>query len=432
MTVIRAAYGIFFDFPHLHQYGGKRDTAPKGASIVVNSPSLDDPWASQPGGNPFPIALDKNSPFPLSCFYTVFPCNLKKPYLNQWNLSIQHQFGANWLVTGNYIGNNIIHMLYRYEADPAIFVPGVGDANRNCFLNGARTPYTVNPGAPCSTIGNTNQRRVLYLQNPAIGQYYSSIVMGDDGNTRTYNGLVLSVQRRRAKGLTIQGNYTFSHCIDDGYNDVIQTTGGQIQSRRGVNRGNCELDRRHNFNMSSVYELPRFSNTTLRILASGWQISGIVRAVTGSYFSVATGTDIALSGTPSTAGNTGVDQRPNQVLANPYLPSKGANGWLNPAAFVQPAPGTYGNAGPRNVSGPGSIVFNTGLSRSFVIREKQSLQIRAEAFNVANHANYCAAPFQGIVPAIRCPDDNRNSSQFGKILSASDGRIMQMALKYVF
>ncbi|PYR96233.1 MAG: hypothetical protein DMG16_28430 [Acidobacteria bacterium] len=429
MTVIRAAYGIFFDFPHLHQYGGKRDTAPKGASIVVNTPSLDDPWASQPGGNPFPIALDKNSPFPLTAVYTVFPFNLKKPYLNQWNLSIQHQFGANWLVTGNYIGNNIVHMLYRYEANPAIYI---SNGTNTCTLANGITLTGPANGRECSTIANTNQRRLLYLQNPAIGRYYSNIVMGDDGNTRNYNGLVLSVQRRRAKGLTIQGNYTFSHCIDDGYNDVIQTTGGQIQSRRGVNRGNCELDRRHNFNMSSVYELPRFSNTTLRILGSGWQISGVVRAVTGSYFSVATGIDFALSGTPATIGNTGVDQRPNQILANPYLPNKGVNGWLNPAAFDQPAPGTYGNTGARNVQGPGSIVFNMGLTRSFAIREKQSLQIRAEAFNVANHANYCAPPFQGIVPAIRCPDADRNSPQFGKILSASDGRIMQMALKFVF
>src|SRR5947199_1337880 len=251
--------------------------------------------------------------------------------------------------------------------------------------------------------------------------------MGDDGNTRGYNGLVLSVQRRRAKGITVQGNYTFSHCIDDGYNDVIQTTGGQIQSRRGVNRRNCELDRRHNFNMSAVYETPRFANTALRVLGSGWQISGIARAVTGSYFSVATGTDIALSGTPSTPGNTGVDQRPNQILANPYLPNKGANGWLNPAAFAQPAPGTYGNLGSRNIAGPASIRFDMGLTRSFAMKEKQSLQLRAEAFNVANHANYCAPPFQGIVPAITCPDNILNSQTFGRILIVSYVRIMQMA-----
>jgi carboxypeptidase family protein/TonB-dependent receptor-like protein len=406
LMTIRAAYGIFFDLPHLHQYGGKRDTSPKGAQIQVNSPSLDDPWASFPGGNPFPIALDKNTPFPLNGIYTVFPFNLKQPYINQWNLSVQKQFGQNWLIAGNYIGSNIIHALLRYEGNPAINMPG-------------------------ATVGNTNQRRVLYLQNPASGQYFSNIVVGDDGATRNYNALVLQVQRRRAKGVTIQGNYTWSHCIDDGYVDVIQNNGGWIQSRRGDNRGNCELDRRHNFNMSAVYETPQFANRGLRLLGSGWQISGIVRALTGAYSSVSTGIDRALSGS-STGGNTGTDQRPNQILASPYLPNKGVNGWLNPAAFAQPALGTYGNLGARNILGPGSIRIDMGLTRTFAIREKQSLQLRAEVFNVPNHANYCAPAFQGIAPAISCPVIDFNSPTFGKILSASDPRIMQLALKFVF
>jgi len=242
---------------------------------------------------------------------------------------------------------------------------------------------------------------------------------------------VLQVQRRRAKGVTIQGNYTWSHCIDDGYYDVIQTNGGQIQSRRGAGRGNCELDRRHNFNMSAVYETPQFANTMLRVLGSGWQISGIVRALSGPYMSITAGLDAAFSGT-STGGNTGTDQRPNQVLADPYLPNRGVNGWLNPAAFAQPAAGTYGNLGSRNIVGPSNIRIDMGLTRTFAIREKQSLQLRAEAFNVPNHANYCAPAFQGIVPAISCPDVNLNSPTFGKILGAADPRIMQMALKFVF
>ena len=445
LTVIRASYGIFFDFAHLHQYGGKRDTAPKGAQITVNSPSLDDPWAGMPGGNPFPIALDKNSTFPLNGTYTVFPYNLKKPYINQWNMSVQHQFGANWLVAGNYIGSNIIHMLYRYEANPAIYF---SNGTNTCRLANGVTLTNPLGGTECSTIANTNQRRLLYLQNPAIGQYYANIVMGDDGNTRTYNALVLSVQRRRAKGITVQGNYTYSHCIDDGYNDVIQNTGGQIQSRRGVNRGNCELDRRHNFNMSTVYETPRFGSTALRVLASGWQISGIVRAVTGAYLSVSSGTDVARAGTiPPMGQNTtsmGVDQRPNQILPSPYVPNKGSNSgclepspspypcWLNPFAVGPVALGSYGSLGSRNIAGPGSIRIDTGLTRSFAIKEKQSLQLRAEAFNVANHANYCAPPFQGIVPALNCPDNNFLSPTFGKLLNASDPRIMQMALKYLF
>ncbi len=422
MMTVRAAYGIFFDSPHLHQYGGRRDASPKGASIVVNSPNFDDPWATHPGGNPFPIALDKNASFPFGGRYAVFPWEMKKPYMNQWNLSIQRQFGANWLLAANYIGNNIIHMMYRWEENPAIFVSGVGDANRNCFLNGVRVPYTVNPGAACSTTGNTNARRELSLANAAVGQFYGNIIYGDDSATRNYNAMVLQIQRRRSNGITVQGNYTWSHAIDDGYQDVIQNSGGQTQDRRRANRGNSELDRRHNFNMSTVYDLPQFENTATRYLLSGWQISGIVRVTSGAYLTIASGADTALSGTD--------DRRPNQVLPSPYAATKTTDQWFNPAAFVRPASGTYGNMGGRNILGPGNIRIDMGLTRKFRIREGQTLEFRAEAFNAPNHFN----------PPN--PATTITSQTFGKSLpviegaplgfSAAQERIMQLALKYVF
>ena len=142
-------------------------------------------------------------------------------------------------------------------------------------FNGQRTPFTVSPAAACSTTSNTNQRRQLYLQNPDQGQYYSTMLRGDDSGTRSYNGMALSLQKRRTKGVTVLANYTLSHCIDDGLQQQI--SGRNIVERRRANRGNCELDRRHNFNLSAVYETPQFSNGTLRILATGWQVSGIVR-----------------------------------------------------------------------------------------------------------------------------------------------------------
>jgi hypothetical protein len=254
---------------------------------------------------------------------------------------------------------------------------------------------------------------VLYLQNPDQGQYYSNLVMADDANTRTYNGMTLSVQRRRARGVTVQGNYTWSHCIDGGYEDSIQTTGGQTIERRPFNRGNCELDRRHNFNMSTVYETPQFSNTTLRVLGSGWRVSGIVRLLSGAALTVISGVDQALSGTS--------DQRPDQLLPSVYASNKSVDQWLNPAAFAMPALGTYGNVGSQSVRGPGRIRIDMGLTRTFNVRERQSLEFRAEAFNLPNHMN---------------PDDPvltlNSSTTFGKILSAADARIMQFALKYVF
>ena len=96
------------------------------------------------------------------------------------------------------------------------------------------------------------------------------------------------------------------------------------------------------------------------------------------------------------------------------------NLWLNPSAFAQPALGTYGNLGIANIQGPSRFTFDTGLTRTFKIREAHSLQYRWEVFNLPNHVN---------------PDNPAtalNSVNFGRILGAGDPRIMQMALKYQY
>ena len=150
----------------------------------------------------------------------------------------------------------------------------------------------------------------------------------------------------------------------------------------------------------------------MRMLGSSWKLSGIFRIVSGSYQTIALGVDQALTGQS--------DQRPNQILPSAYAPDKSINLWLNPAAFAVPAVGTYGTLGPTTVSGPGSIRIDTAVTRTFHVREKQTLEFRVEAFNVANHVNP------------NNPSASLNSQNFGKILSAQDARIMQFALKYVF
>jgi hypothetical protein len=410
---IRAAYGIFYDYPNLYEFPGIRDDPPWGSRISLTNVSLDDPWAGYQGGNPFPIVLGPNVAFPTAAVYTNMPVNFKNTYVQQWNLSVQRQIGTNWLATANYLGNEVVHALFTNEGNPALFLPGA-----SCVINGKT--YT-----PCSSTSNTNQRRLLYLSNPADGQYYANVVNVDDGDTRSYNAMVLSLQRRQAKGFTIQANYTWSHCIDEGNNVLIQLTGAFVPERRRANRGNCELDRRHNFNLSTVYQTPRFSNRTARLFGSGWQISGIVRVVSGSFLTVASGIDRALTGTLITGTGAVVsgaaDQRPDLVLPSPYAANPSIASWLNPAAFAQAALGTYGNFGGRNVQGPGSITINTGVVRQFHIQERKSLEFRFEAFNLPNHVN----------------PNNPNSTfsdtaTFGKILSAGDPRILQLAMKFVF
>jgi hypothetical protein len=95
---------------------------------------------------------------------------------------------------------------------------------------------------------------------------------------------------------------------------------------------------------------------------------------------VSTVLDQALTG-------NGTVQRPNQILPDVYLPNKGPSGWLNPKAFAEPAIGTFGNMGGGAIRGPGAFVLNAALSRTFPIREHQTLEIRGEAFNLPNWTN---------------------------------------------
>ncbi len=400
LMVIRAAYGIFNELPTLWTFFGNGGASPWNSSVAIQNPSFADPWNLPsgtfpngiPGGNPIPSYFTKNSDFPLNGNFNNLRINAQSTYIHQWNLSVQKQVGQDWLFSGSYIGNSAIHLW--------------GPQNQ---LNYA--PYT-----PTATTGNVAQRRVLTLANPNAGRYYGGIGDTEDGGTGNYNAMLLSVQRRRARGLTVSGNYTLSHCIGDGV--VTQPgNGGITPGMRKYSRGNCGStnlggDRRHVVNLSTVVETPTFANRTLRILGSGWQVSGILKLQSGTSFTVTSGFDNTLTGTNDNG-------RAQQVLADVYRPNKNRDGWLNPAAFVRPAPGQYGNAA-NSLRGPGIIQLDMGLTRKFQITEGHTVEFRAEAFNLPNHVN----PLN--------PSTVLNSANFGKSTSALDPRIMQLALKYVF
>jgi hypothetical protein len=143
----------------------------------------------------------------------------------------------------------------------------------------------------------------------------------------------------------------------------------------------------------------------------GGQASAIVSAQSGNFINVTTGVDNALTGQSN--------QRPN-LIGNPIPASQSVNGWLSPAAFASPTAGTYGNLGINQFQGPGLLGVDVALSRIFAIRERQKLEFRAEAFNVLNRLN------------ANNPTAILSSASFGKILTAADPRIMQLAMKFVF
>jgi hypothetical protein len=129
-------------------------------------------------------------------------------------------------------------------------------------------------------------------------------------------------------------------------------------------------------------------------------------------------------------------QTPNLVdPANVYGANQSVAQWLNPRAFALPDLGTYGNLGQNNIKGPGMFQLNMALSRTFVLREKKTFQLRAEAFNLPNHLN-------AATPAASTPSAAAvNAGNFGQIttdisgnagLQSGDYRIIQLAAKFVF
>jgi hypothetical protein len=329
------------------------------------------------------------------------------------------------LVSASYLGSNLTHVWRNKALNPGIYFPGVADVNGNCVAQGYT--FRTAPGGTCSTPQNTNARRRFTLERPEDGEKIGFVAEADDGGRLDYHGLLLSLDRRSVRGVTVNANYTWSRCIDD-YATLYNPMGAHPTDtyadpdNPGLDRGPCDSDRRHMLNMTAVVETPEFANPTLRVLASGWRVSGIYTTASGSPLTVLAGSDRALNGL-QVAAQQQVLQRADQVLANPYGDASGRPGtrFLNPAAFALPALGTLGNGGRNSVRGPRQWTFDMALSRIFPVTDTQRLEFRVEAYNVTNS-------FRASNPSVVLADTNT----FGVIRNALDPRILQFALKYLF
>ncbi len=445
-TSVRASYGISYEeYPAETRLGTQSGMSPYGklSRILVPAGGLDDPWRTFPGGNPFPFYVSKDMLFPAGGDYMPEEANLTPTYVQTWNLSLQREVTPGTLVSASYIGTQMVHAQGTIPLNLATYIPGVGDANGRCFLNGQLTPVQVNPGAACSTVANTQDRRQLSLLNPAFKNEIGRLGMRDNGGTQNYHGTVVSVKHRLSRGIAVDANYTLSHCIGDytgrsntGYGSSVDQSYTDPKNRR-LDRGNCDVDQRHNFNFTGLAETPKSSNRMINALGSGWRLSGIYRRyTTGSLnaANTATGVRTITLGPPGAAQITGglaVDQclcdlnnqRPLLVLPNAlYLDRSGRPGtqWLNPSAFSLQPVGTLGNMGRNTLELPTTWQFDMALARTFRLREMQTVEFRVEAYNVPNRFRV------GLI------NTTLTSAQFGRILTALDPRILQFALKYAF
>ncbi len=436
MTV-RAAYGQYGDRAHMFYSNQNEFSPPFGGNLSAaqgGGANLANPWGNTAGGNPIPTLLAQtgigHSPgtapfFQGGTIVSLQTTDYRPMYVNQWNLSIQRQFGQDWLISANYLGNSTVHLITSESANPAVFL-GLGP----CTLPANGVSYPV-----CSTVANQNFRRVYSLANYSQGQYLSGgIGQQDSGGTGSYEGLYVSAAKRLSRGLSVNTNYTWSHCISDVYDQQTTATGvsPNVPGDRRYYRSNClGSDLRQSFGLNAVLTTPKFSGKIARLLASDWQLAPILYIRSGTLFTVTSGVDSALSAAPG--------QTPNYNGASPYAAHQSVNQWLNPAAFVPAAPGAYGNLGYNNIKGPDMFQLNLAISRTFTIREKSKLQFRAEAFNLPNHLNAAtpnASPLTQVTGIAAT-----NSSNFGQIttdisgnngLAGGDYRIIQLAMKFAF
>jgi len=436
--VVRAGFGISYDYVAGELMVNSADAPPYGGTEIWAG-QFSNPFATNPGGNIYPYTVNKNAPFAPAGTYIFVPPNLKTPETLQWNLVVQRQLGNNWLASASYIGSESEHLWDSYQVNPAVYIPGTCAAGQ----------YGLKVAGPCSSVGNQNYRRVFVLNGypgtilangaPAFG-YVDSF---DSGATSSYNGLLLRLQRRFSKGLSVDANYTWSHCIGD--LSIGDSTGnaGQglaIPNNRGYDRSNCQsneigglfsADRRQIFNLTVVYQSPKLSNAWATRLLSDWKVAPIYSFKSAYWLTPFLSSDAALNADGVTGAPGAGTERPLQVLADPLCADPRPSCWINPAAFTSPAPGTLSPLGRNNIPGPHFFGLDMEVSREFPIREGYTLEFRAEAFNLTNSFR------AGIsLPSLNAGASGVNTTfgtpTFGQITSALDPRILQMALKFTF
>ncbi len=207
-------------------------------------------------------------------------------------------------------------------------------------------------------------------------------------------------------------NYTYSQCLST-YDFGGELAGNNYQNpnNRVGEMGRCNFDRRNIFNTSLVAISPGLGSGFANRLTKDWQVSPVISAYNGQPNTVTDGTDVSLTGVNA--------DRPNVVQTSGVLPHTLAS-WFNPAAFAVQAAGTFGNEGRDSWINPGSINWDMAVSRNFPFKERYTLHVRADFFNIMNHANW-NGPSTGVT-----------SSTFGQITSFGGPRLIQMALKLNF
>ena len=376
-TVVRGGAGFYYDQPVTNIVTPLGSNPPFSQSVnITQNINLSAPFNSPPGVGSALQVLDPN---------------FKSGRVLSYNLNVQHEV-AGTVIQVAYVGSQGRHLRL------------IGDYNQG--IGGIR------PVSPITSLNASGQ---------PVTQAGGAMTIQESVSNSNYNGMWLSAEKRLAKGLTFNASYTFSKSID---NNSVGSSNPQIQNFYNIaaERALSDFDARHRFVLSGVYLLPFKwdQNGFTRRLAQGWSISPIVNLQSGNPFS-----PIIPTADPSSL--TTFD-RPNVVAGQPLtVPNPSPTLWLNRAAFALPPTGTFGNAGRNILTAPGFQDIDCAVSKNTQIKERVSLQFRAEAFNLFNHPNFAqpsnnfAAATYGTVTATRTARGDLGSS-----------RQLQLGMKLIF
>jgi hypothetical protein len=334
----------------------------------------------------------------------------RPPYAQNWNFAIQQSLPSSMLFEIRYVGTKGTHVPRFIEANPAVYSP--------------------------ETASQSVDRRRIYAGCSASGGPcdFASVGLVDYSTNSTYHALQTTLSRRFNRGLTFSTSYWFSKTLD--YVSSMNVAGSAPRLVSGENdiaqnpfdlraeHGPSLFDAKHRWTASATWELP--FGRTLRgfpgAILGGWQLNGIATVSSGTPFTVYDTRNVAQQGShPEITGFAG--SRPD-LISDPNRGPGTVEEWISRSAFRRldaiAEAGRFGNAGRNIARGPGQGTLDLSAFKHWSLSEQLRAQLRIEAFNVTNHANF-GVPVNDLV-----------SPNFGRILEAGPPRVFQAALKILF
>lgn len=347
-----------------------------------------------------------------------------------FNLGVQYKLPYDSVLDVSYVGSTGSHLLQQRN----INAPAYGAA----YL-----AQNQDPTQAASTIPGATALPVDFLR-PYQG--FGQIRYIEPASSSNYHSLQTSLNRRYTKGLLLGVNYTWSKALGTQANDLPGVTGfgaPHILDQRRANYGPQDFDRRHNFNINWVWDLPKATeNRAVGYALNGWQLSGIYRYQTGQPYSV--GFSIpGISGYTLT-GTQNIEGARIVLLGNPGSGNSGdPYRQFNTTAFTVPTTGSKGFESGRNYLNRAPInSWDMSLTKEFRFTEQAKIELRLDAFNAFNHTQFDAVnttlnvtSFTNSTPTNLPFDANGNlvnKNGFGAISSVRPPRNLQLSARFEF